>query len=505
MTSKPPPAFAFGGKSFPLSAANRHLFYLGATGSGKTVSLRLLYQSFLPEVGLHAHEGGYRAVLYDAKQDLLGQLWQMNLRCPIVLASPFDVRSARWRISADCTSPAVAFDIAHILCPVSEKSAQPFFEQASVAVLFGVLKAMHLRAPSQWELRHVALVTRTEHHLRELLSQTVHTRYLVRRYLQDGKLSQSVLATLDSKMESYAILAALWERASASFSLQDFVVGESILVLGSFEAARQAGDCLNRALMARLSQLLLAQPDSGTRKTLVCFDELREAGFLQNLGSLALRGRSRGIILAAGAQDTQGLEQVYGKAVAQELLGQFGFKAILKLESPDTAQWAASLYATTEVKEQHGQMSRTLGGEEMQFSHGVSETLRERDVVLPNQIMNLPPTSAKSGLHGFYKTPYGSFSARLDFMPLLKRRSEAEQRQLPDDYNFQQRPDSDQYLSDWTPEELGRFGLTPVPPDDLGPRQRSRQPRGINNRGRGRNQNNQEDVLEEREDPDDED
>lgn len=507
--SSQPTAFQFGGEPFPLKCANRHLFFLGATGSGKSVSIRQFTDAFLPEIGKHSAVGGYRALLYDAKNELLAQIWEIEdiLGCPVQLTNPFDRRAASWDIAKDCTSRAAAYEMASILCPVSEHAVQPFFEHAALNMLSGALIASHLRAPGEWDLRTVCMVMRSDHHLTELLSQSSVTRHLVRRYLQDGKLKQSVMATLDSKMEPYSVIAALWSKAKTKFSLRDFRDGESVLILGNNEESRKAIDAINRVLMQRLTELLLAQGDSDTRRTLICLDEVREAGKLECLSSLALRGRSRGVVLVAGAQDKDGLEEVYGEAVAHELLGQFGFIAILKLDSPTTAKWASTKFGATEVKERNNQMSRSTGDEEIRITRGVSEVLRERDVVLPNQIMNLPTTSGREGLHGFYKTPYGSFASHVDFVPLLRRRSREALTELPSNYNFQERTENDQYLDDWTAEELARFGLTPIPLDEE-PQRRSRpprQPRGLDrNQGRRQDRNESHDNKVDREDSEEE-
>ncbi len=503
-------SFLFGGKAFPIKSANRHLLYLGATGSGKTVSLRLLMQSMIPEIGLHHHEGGYRALILDVKQELLVQLWELGAACPVILSNPFDARSYVWDMAADVTSPAAAYEVANILLPVSENAVQPFWENAAVNLFCGVLKALHGRAPHAWSLRHVCLIMRSAHHLRELLSQSSLTRYLIQRYLQEPKLMNSVLATVDSKMEAYNIIAALWHRAKDKFSIRDFVNSETILILGNHEEAREAVDAINRVLFARITEALLGQQDSNTRRTFVFLDEVQAAGRIgDKLLSLALRGRSRGVCLAAGAQGHDGLQQVYGEDAANELLGQFAYKAILKLESPTTAAWAASQFGTMEVRERNAQSSRSFGGEETHISQGISETIRVRDVVLANQLMNMPPTSGAEGLHGFYKTPYGSFSSHIDFVPLLSRRSEAERRNLPANYNFMLRDESDQYLEDWTAEELERFGLTPIPPEEEtgSPRQRERNrpPRDRENRGRNRNSGRNRNVDPDQEEEADED
>ncbi len=479
-------SFFFGGQKFPIKSMNKHQLYLGATGAGKSVSIQILLQSVLPEIGKHADEGGCRALIYDAKLDVLPMLWEMEelISCPIQLTNPFDCRASSWAIAKDITSISAAMEMANIICPINESAAQPFFDRAVVSVLGAAFIAQHLIAPNKWDLRTTCLALRSEHHLRELLMQTSETRHVVDRYMQEKKLMLSIMATIDSKMQPYSVIAALWDKAESSFSLRDFRDGESILVLGSNEEAKESVRAINRVLIKRLSQLLLAQPDSRTRRTIICLDEVREAGNL-DISSLALRGRSKGTGLIIGAQDIDGMVAVYGQEIAHELLGQFGYKAVLKLDSPTTAKWASSLFASTEVMENSHQVSRSFNGSEISVTVGANQTLREREVVLTNQILYLPDTSVKGGLYGYYKTPYGSYKAHFDFLKLLHRRSDGAR--MPSKYNFQERPETDQYLADWTAEELQRFGLTPIPREGRNSSSSEERPRRPRNRGRQRN------------------
>ena len=81
-----------GRQRFPSEVAARHLAFIGTTGSGKTLLQRLLMQSTLPGIG-RGH--GQRAVIYDAKQDILSILAGMRLSCPIQRKRPNCLRSIR--------------------------------------------------------------------------------------------------------------------------------------------------------------------------------------------------------------------------------------------------------------------------------------------------------------------------------------------------------------------------------------------------------------------------
>ena len=93
--------FQWGRFPLPARAAYGHIAVVGATGSGKTLLQRLLMQSVLPKIGA---QNGQRALIYDAKQDIMSLLGGMDLSCPIHLLDPLDMRSVAWDIAADVTS-----------------------------------------------------------------------------------------------------------------------------------------------------------------------------------------------------------------------------------------------------------------------------------------------------------------------------------------------------------------------------------------------------------------
>ena len=97
-----------------------------------------------------------------------------------------------------------------------------------------------------------------------------------------------------------------------------------MLVLGNDEEQRSALDRVNQLIFRRVSELLLAEEDSSERRTFVIIDELREAGKLDGLHSLLVRGRSKGACVFLTFQEIEGLREVYGEKVAHEITGQCG-------------------------------------------------------------------------------------------------------------------------------------------------------------------------------------
>ncbi len=444
------PGLYWGGVRLPSDAATSHLCAVGTTGSGKTISLRLLMQDTLPSIGRAPHR---RALVYDPKRDTLSCLRGMGLGCQVHLLNAFDRRSSAWDMAVDCDSPTVAMQIASILIP-EEEGANRFFPDAARHLLAGVLTAFIKTCPRRWGLRDVVLAMQHAKVIRAFIERLPETRHLL-QYFDEPRTFSNILSTLATKMAPFEPLAGAWTHAAEKISLRDWVRGESILVLGNDERIRFAMDAINRVIFQRLSELLLAEADSDVRRTWMFLDEVREAGKLSGLSSLLTKGRSRGVSVVLGFQDIEGLREVYGERVANELVGQCSNKALLRIESPETARWAASVLGEVERYEYHTSHTRTSQGK----SSTVAEQLVKRETVLPAELMNLPPTTRANGLTGYFVSPYvGAYRATIPGEELARQLSPRE-KSVPD---FLPIPTSHEYLQPWTAEDCRRLLLDPT-------------------------------------------
>lgn len=456
------PGIFWGMLHLPSEVATTHFLVTGATGSGKTITLRLLMQSVLPRIGSGED---CRALIYDAKQDVLSTLAGMNLSCRIVTLNPFDKRCAAWDIARDVTGPATAQQVASILIPENRQESQPFFSDAARHLLTGVLVTFLKAAPGNWTLRDVVLAMRSKERLKDVLSTIPDTRDLL-EYFANDYAAQNILSTLQSRMQRYEFIAAAWERATERVSLKEWLEGDFILVLGNDEATRTALDAINQVIFKRLTELVLALPESTTRRNWIFLDEVREAGELDGLGRLLTKGRSKGACVVLGLQDIDGLRDVYGREIAHEIVGLCSNKAILRTDSPGTAEWASRLFGEREVVEIRRSTGESEGKNQQpgRFGSGSSsgtntseqEQLNKREVVLSSQLMDMLPTNPTNGLSGYYLTPVvGAYFARISGEWITSALSPVDQETL----NVVPRPESEQYLSTWTEEDSRRLGL----------------------------------------------
>ena len=231
---------------------------------------------------------------------------------------------------------------------------------------------------------------------------------------------------------------------------------------------RAAIDTINQLIFKRLSELILAQPEldaTSPRTTWLLLDEVRQAGKLDGLSALMTKGRSKGAAVLLGFQDINGLRDAYGQEVAYELVGQCNTKAILRLNSPETARWASQIVGSSEFIETRKSRSRSRnfrdiglregGSAGVSFSDGISK----RDLMLDSEFLDFPETSPEHGLTALIVNPAtGAFRDHLSGDWLRSHLSP------PSDSvsNFVPRPDSDQYLRPWSEADIIELGLSPT-------------------------------------------
>ncbi len=471
VSPSPGDGLQFGRHWLPSRAAHGHFAFIGATGSGKTLLQRLLIQSAVAGIGIGR---GNRALVYDAKQDVLSILAGMKPLCPIRLLHPLDARASAWNMARDITSPSSALQMATLLIPQSNKDTNPFFSNAARHLLFGVISTFILRAPGTWTLRQVLLAVRDAKVLRLVLSQEESTQHLLQYFEHEGTF-QNIVSTILTCTAPFETIAACWDRTTSTISLRDWLAEESILVLGNDEAHRVAVDTLNRLIFQRLTELILALPEAktpGHRQTWLFLDEVREMGKLDGLSRLLTKSRSAGAAVCLGLQDTSGMRDAYGPEVAEELLAQCNSKAILRLNGPETASWASRLFGMREVLERARNHSQSRSFRSLGLDSGgsrgesISNGIVKREVVLDSEFLDLPETTPENGLSAYFLTPtLGGFRDLLPGHWITRTLIPAD----PSTPNAMPRPESDQYLRPWCQDDVHALRLQPTTPSALLP------------------------------------
>ena len=484
----------WGGLELHPRYATEHFLVSGATGSGKTILINILLNNVLGD----GRGRRRRALIYDPKQEMVPVLYGLGVGPRIRILHPFDQRSSAWDMAHDIDSPVAAREVATILVPEAAEgtASDSFFINAVRDLLTGVLLAFINCVPlphedAQWTFRDVLLTLLYEPYLRFILSLD-KTREgqpfpLVTRlwdhYLDpkkaDPRTVANIRSTISTRLSIYEPIAAAWHHAQQSpwpgqaptYRIKDWLKDGcyDVLVLGTDEAARAPLDAINAVLFKRLTELILSrrpltegERETAQETTWVFLDEVREAGRLDGLSRLLTTGRSRGACVVLGFQDIDGLRHVYDQPIAHELTGQCNNLALLKMNSPSTAEWAANLFGSFLAEEQQ---PTEVYGDRVETS--VHHTKAQRDVLYTRDLIILPKTGPQNGLTGYFRysgsQEDGPWKYQLDWNEhLLPNRPIPSSH--PDHIHFIPRDVSEQYLPPWDREDWARLGWDGEPP-----------------------------------------
>jgi len=456
----------FGTLRLDSAEATQHFLAIAATGGGKTTILRRLLQDMIPSIG---RGDDARALIYDAKQDAVSMLRGIAPQVELLITNPFDERGVAWNLGRDICESRVAIEFVFTLIAEKQES-QPFFSDAVRHLVYGVVTSYNVRG-LRWGLADMIRPFSSPTRLQRVLNACQYTRSLIPRYFGDKRLLANILSTAATKLLPFEPVAAAWESAKQTFSVNDWIHGESILLLGNSETSRHPIDALNRCIFKRASDLALNQSESWTRRTYFVVDELSEAGKLDGLVSLAKKGRSKGVCLVLAFQSIAGLREstLYGRQLTAEILGQIGHRFIGRLECPETAEWASQLFGDQEVRQIT--VNKTFS-ETNSTTH--NEQFVTRRAVLPSDFMSVAPCDELNGLTAYYLSRVtGAFSANIPGERLFGSELISRADDVPD---YVPRPSEVQYLAPWTKEQALQFA--PLRPErSLGPRDGARKKR----------------------------
>jgi len=449
---------------------------MGATGSGKTVAMKLHMWSVLRPVEEKGAPDGdspfamnYRALVYDAKTDLLPFLGRMGFRpeLHVILSNPFDTRSAAWDIARDVSNSADSQAFADIV--VQDQGGDEFWQVSARETLSAAIDGLNAPVHSEhakrhWDLRHLVTVLDRPPLLEQVLVRTAKGRGIVRDYIKTvDRLALSIRATLRANLTPYRLIATLWDRADHSFSFERWSRGAGVLLIGDHYKYKDSMVRVNNMLVRYAIDTLMDRHDREHEHDLtwLYLDELKNAGRFPNFGTMLTQGRSKGIRSVLAAQGLSTLKATFDEAEVEEVLNNCAEKAIMQLGTAEDADWAERLFSLQTVTKVSRTVPRANPAEGSETFHEDREPR-----VRARELLELESASdTGGGLHAFYhwRGRDGSSNNQLarevvdSGMPLEQRKEHAPKEFIP-------RDPSEYDLRPFMDEDYEHLGLTR--PDD---------------------------------------
>ena len=363
---------------------------------------------------------------------------------------PSDIRSCRWDIARDFDSPASIIQFCHAVLPDSPGDSNPFFTEAFRELMIGVMISLNITQPGRWDLGDVVHILESRDFTAQVLNRTPASRSRL-RFMNNERTWANIEATLETRLNDFRIMAAMWSRARGTFSLVDFVQSEGVLILGRDPRYAALLDPLNVLLFTQLFGQLLAQSDAPTGRTHLVIDELTVAAGegkpLPGFKDICERGASRGVVVAVAFQSYADVKALYEDS-GDAILGMLQHQVFLRAGDYPTAEFGAKHFGKTR------KWTKGPPGD----SENTSWQWLEVDVVPYEKFLELKPATPEDGISGYRLSP-GRDDAGLFHLPgswvaaNLPKRSE-------DVKPYLERPVSHQYLEPLSFSDLKRLRLS---------------------------------------------
>ena len=246
------------------------------------------------------------------------------------------------------------------------------------SVLYHVIRTFILFARNLWDLIDVVEACSKPKNLFRVLSKTPSGA--AKRETVFGAKGQAagVFFSLEEFVSDFGPIAAALSKIPPErrITLRQLNDEESILVLGHYDLYEEALSPFQRWVFGTLVRELLSGPDirhDATERTTWFLDEVRNSPFTgRDLSKLLNSGRSKGGSVVAGLGDVSGLMDAVGERKAEEFLGMFKTKVILRLDGI-AAEWVCNKYFGKQLR----MIRKYSEGESVAEAMGVSESWQQ--------------------------------------------------------------------------------------------------------------------------------
>ncbi|WP_316202892.1 MULTISPECIES: type IV secretion system DNA-binding domain-containing protein [unclassified Bradyrhizobium] len=331
----------------------RHFLIVGSVGGGKTQTMLHLINEALSR--------GDGLLVLDTKGDMMGGLPADG---DPLLVAPHDQRSLVWDVAADCSIKQDARELAARFIP---PSSDPMWSQAAQEIFVACIVYLQATKGKDWGWGDLERVVTAD--IGKLAAFAKDYNPNARRLLDqpESKTTLSILTTFQTHMQIVSVLAEAWSDPTARrFSIRSWLHHPTRfrpLILqhdpGYPELSRIWIGSMLGLLASAVGSPTLAE--SRERRVWLFLDEFPQLPPIKQFPTFLELGRSKGIAVVIGAQDTAQIRAVYGQDQAKSWFGMTGTKIITRINASEAAEDISRLIGEQEV-ERRTKSSTHAGG-----------------------------------------------------------------------------------------------------------------------------------------------
>jgi len=320
----------------------RHFLILGSVGGGKTQTmLHLIDEAIARKDGV---------LVLDTKGDMMGGLPAQG---DPLLVAPHDQRSLVWDVAADCSVKQDARELAARFIP---PSSDPMWSEAAQEIFVACIVHLQATRNRDWGWAELERVVTADIEQLTTFAKD-HNPNALRLFGQpDSKTTMSILTTFQAHMRIVSVLAEAWpDPLARRFSIRAWLHNPPPyrpLILQHDPGYPE----LSRIWIGSMLGLLASAVGSPTltesreRRVWLFLDEFPQLPPIKQFPTFLELGRSKGVAVVIGAQDTAQIRAVYGQNQAKSWFGMTGTKIITRINASEAAEDISRLIGEQEVE-----------------------------------------------------------------------------------------------------------------------------------------------------------
>lgn len=394
-----------GGARIPLNSLTKHLLFIGTTGSGKSVSIKLIMKDVLPGIGSGIDR---RAIVYDAPNEAPAMFEEWGFPSyAIIHTNPLDQRCRPWAMCQDIKTTTQIIALAEILITVPAKANEPFWVEVTQICIVAVVRYFNAVAPGVWTFRDLLIAVRSQEMIIKMCEDDNRLQHYAQVFGSD-KTATNIMSSVITNTQKYEIIAALWHRAETvygnqPFSLQEWVSSSSILILSRSNTAERELREVNRIMFTHVTNLLMEIPEVNEPTTHIFLDEMGSLGKLESLRKMTTELRKRGVGVVAGFQSISDIVENFNENMSNTILSQFNHVAALRLSDAKTEQAIREITGRVRFERITETVSKSYANGK---SKTFTQTFVEEDVLRHGELNDIPEFDPSLGtpLTGFYRS-----------------------------------------------------------------------------------------------------
>jgi type IV conjugative transfer system coupling protein TraD len=398
-----------------------HILITGTTGSGKTNT----FHSLLPQI----RQRGDQAIIVDMTGSYVSRYY--NKETDIIL-NPLDIRSHSWHPWIDCHLDSHYDVLAESFIPTKDHVKDPFWDNASRAVLKTALRKYAFQEDYNIEKLHTFLLSSSEKEFEDFFKNTEAATFAFRN---NERTTGSIRSVLSSQIECLRHLdfsavsheqkekVLLTEESSIQPQEQIFSIRNWIMKGAQKDSAYQESEVHKEKtkgwlfLTARPDQretlrpllsawvdiainALMILPENQQQRLWFVVDELSSLQKLPKLQAGLAEARKYGGCFLIGFQSKPQLEEIYGKSSADSMLDLFNTKLFFRCTEPSTQQWISKVLG--EKEEAEPQENISFGANSMRDGVSLTRQTRQKPLVMPAELSQLKNLECYVKLPGDY-------------------------------------------------------------------------------------------------------